>query len=92
MVRIREVIVSAQQEEHIWTGHRVTPEEAEEVCFGDPLAIRGRDGSYAIYGQAEAGRYLIVVLFPRGRGVFSLATARDMTDAERRRYQRSKGR
>lgn len=92
MVRIREIIVSAQQEEHIWTLHRVTPEEAEAVCFNDPLVIRGRDRSYAVYGQSETGRYLIVFLYPRGQGVFSLASARDMTDTERRRYQRSRGR
>jgi uncharacterized protein len=86
MFLIRELIVSAAQEEHIWVEHRVTPEEVEEVCFSDPLVIRGRDGSYAVYGQTEAGRYLIAFLYPRGRGIFSLATAREMEQRERRRY------
>jgi uncharacterized protein len=86
MFLIRELIVSAAQEEHIWVEHRVTPEEVEEVCFSDPLVIRGRDGSYAVYGQTEAGRYLIAFLNPRGRGIFSLATAREMEQRERRRY------
>ena len=45
MFRIRNVIVTPAQEEHIWNGHRVTPEEVEEVCFSEPLVIRGRDGS-----------------------------------------------
>lgn len=89
MVRIREVMVTPQQEEHTWTKHRVTPEEVEEVCFSRPLVIRGRDGSQAVYGQTEAGRYVIVFLYPRGQGVYSLATARDMQEAERRRYERS---
>jgi uncharacterized protein len=89
MLYIREVIIAPQQEEHIWSKHQVTPEEVDEVCFGSPLALRGRDRSYAIYGQSEAGRYLIVFLYPRGRGVYDLATAREMTQTERRRYQRS---
>ena len=87
MFHIREVIVSPRQEEHIWNQHRVTPEEVEEVCFSQPLVIRGRDASFAIYGQTEAGRYLVIFLYPRGRGIYSLATAREMTKAERRRYQ-----
>jgi uncharacterized protein len=89
MFYIREVIVTPAQEEHVWTKHRVTPEEVEEVCFSEkPLALRGRDRSYAVYGLTEAGRYLVAILYPRGRGVFSLATARDMTQGERRRYRR----
>ena len=91
MFRIREVIVSPQQEEHIWVKHRVTPAEVEEVCFSDPWVLRGRDHSYAVYGQTEAGRYLVVFLYPRGRGVYSVATARGMDEAERRRYQGAHG-
>jgi hypothetical protein len=81
VVRIREVLISAEREEHIWTRHQVTPEEVEEVCFSDLLVLRGRDGGYEVYGQAEGGRYLSVFIFPRGQGVFALATARDSTDA-----------
>ncbi len=92
MFRVREVILSPQQEEHIWTEHRVTPEEAEEVCFSDPWVLRGRDRSFAVYGRTEAGRYLVVFLYPRGRGVYSLATARDMDEAEQRRYRSVRGR
>lgn len=92
MFRIRRVLVSPAVEEHIWSKHHVTPEEVEEVCFADPLPLRSRGGGYAIYGQTEAGRYLIVFLYPRGHGVFALASARDMEQRERRRYQRSRGR
>jgi uncharacterized DUF497 family protein len=87
MFHIREVIVTPAQEEHIWGKHRVTKEEAEEVCFSEPLVIRGRDGSYAVYGQTDAGRYLIVYLYPKGQGVYSLATVREMETRERQRYQ-----
>ncbi len=87
MFFIRDVIVTPAQEEHIWSKHRVTTEEVEEICFSQPLVIRGRDGSYAVYGQTDAGRYLIVFLYPKEQGVFSLATAREMETRERRRYQ-----
>lgn len=92
MIHIREIYVSAFVEMHIWTKHCVTPEEVEEVCFSDPLVIRGRNNSYAVYGRTEAGRYLIVFLYPQGRGVFRLASAREMATAEKRRYQRDKER
>lgn len=92
MFRIRELFVSPEQEEHIWIKHRVTPDEVEQVCQECRLALRGRDGSYALYGQTEAGRYLVVFIYPRGRGVFALATAREMTDTERRRIHHRSGR
>ena len=92
MFHIDEVVISAEREEHIWSRPRVTPEEVEEVCYSEPWVLRGRDDSYAVYGQTDAGRYLVVFLYPRGRGVFGLATAREMTRAERQRYQRIRGR
>ncbi len=93
---IRDIRISALVEEHIWTKHHVAPEEVEEVCFSDPLVRRGRDHSYVVYGRTAVGRYLIAFLYPEpegghGGGVFRLATARDMEDVERRRYQQSKG-
>lgn len=92
MFRIRRIIVSPAVEEHIWSKHKVSLEEVEEVCFLSPLPLRGRDGGYAIYGRTEAGRYLIVFLYPRGQGIFALASARGMEEQERRRYQRDRGR
>ncbi len=94
---IRDLRISAFVEEHIWTTHHDVLEDVEEVCFSDPLVRRGRDHSYAVYGRTAAGRYLIAFLYPEpegghaGGGVFRLATARDMGDVERRRYQKSKG-
>ena len=91
-MRISEVIISAETETHIWAKHHVTPEEVEEACAGDPLVLRGREDGYAVYGRTDTGRYLIVFLYPRGQGVFALATARSMEDRERRRYQDAKER
>jgi uncharacterized DUF497 family protein len=91
-VRISELVVSDETETHIWVKHLVTLDEVEEACAADPLVLRGRDGSYAVYGRTDAGRYLMIVLYPRERGAYALATARDMEDRERRRYQKAKGR
>jgi uncharacterized DUF497 family protein len=94
VIHIREVRISAFVQEHIWTKHHVIPEEVEEACCADPFVLRGRERSIVVYGRTEAGRYLVVFLYPHpeGQGIFRLATARDMEQAERRRYQRSKGR
>jgi len=68
----------------------------EEVCFGDPLVLRGRtEGANPVYyvlGQTDAGRYLfcVVIQFPDGKGY--PVTARAMTDRERRRFDRSRNR
>lgn len=48
-----------------------------------------RDPSQIVYvslGRTLAGRYLMVVLIDEGRGVGFPVTARDMNQAERRRY------
>jgi hypothetical protein len=85
--RLRELLISERQEEHIWAKHQVTVGEVDEACRSARLVLRGRDGGYVIYGQAGAGRYLVLFVYPRGSDVFSLATARDVTDTERRRIR-----
>jgi hypothetical protein len=92
MDRIRQLIISPEQEDHIWAKHRVTAEEVDETCASPSFVLRGRAGSFALYGQTDAGRYLVIFLYPRGRGVFSVATARDLTPTERRRVQNQRGR
>ncbi len=87
MLYIEDLIISPEQEEHIWTKHHVTVDEVYEVCASHHVARGFRDDSYGVYGQTDAGRYLIVFLYPRGKGVYSVATARDMKEDERRYYQ-----
>lgn len=79
--------------EHI-AKHNVTPEEVEEVCFGQPLivkskqAAKGANPTYYALGQTETGRYLFImfIYFKQGRAM--VVTARDMDQAERKYYQR----
>jgi len=71
--------------------HRVTPEEVEQTCFGQPFVRRakskGENPVYYILGQTDAGRYLfcVVIQFPDGRGY--PVTARPMPDKEKVRYK-----
>ena len=71
--------------------HAVVPEEVEEVCFGEPLVLRGKsDGKNPVYyalGQSTGGRYLfcVIIAFPDGNGY--PVTARSMTDKEKQRFR-----
>lgn len=73
---------------HIWERHRVTVLEVEEVCYADPWIRRARDDRYTVWGQTDAGRYLIVVVVYLGSGRVGVVTARDMNRAERRLFAR----
>jgi uncharacterized DUF497 family protein len=66
----------------------VEPEEVEEVLEENYLLFRAREGCYGVLGQAASGRYLFIVLVPQGGPRFRVVTARDATDAEKRRYRR----
>lgn len=67
--------------------HNVEPDEAEEAFMGQRLIFRSREGSYVLFGQSAAGRYLIVA-FALKAGIARVITARDMTAAEKKRYRR----
>ena len=89
-VKISELIWPQNRIDHI-AAHGVTPEEVEEVCFGNPLVQRakshGPNPVYYVRGQTDAGRYLfcVIIAFPDGKGY--PVTARAMTEAEKHRYR-----
>jgi uncharacterized DUF497 family protein len=62
--------------------------EVEDVAFGRHATYRVRHDRFALVGQTEAGRYLTVIVAPRTSGVYSLVTAGDAEDSERRLYRR----
>lgn len=68
----------------------MNPEEVEDAAF-DPSSIlfaTSREGErYLVLGVTEAGRYLFVVLEPLSGGRAYPVTAREMTDAEKRRFK-----
>lgn len=63
-----------------------------EACYsGEKHVRRSRDGLYKVFSRTAAGRSLLVVLADIGGGVWRVATARAMTEQERRLYQRERG-
>jgi uncharacterized DUF497 family protein len=88
-MKIRELVWPDDRVEHI-AEHGVHPYKVEEVCFGQPLVLRGKAAGenpvYYVLGQTTSGRGLlcVVIAFPDGRG-YPVA-ARPMTAKEKRRF------
>jgi uncharacterized DUF497 family protein len=88
---IGEVRWDRQSEEHI-RRHNVTIGEVWEALGCQRLLFyRIKSKCYAVLGQTEAGRYLLIILKRVGKATYSLVTARDMQDRERKRYRKSLG-
>ena len=95
-MRIERLDWRHDREEHI-ARHGVSREEVEEAVFGDRAGMLLRRGTaqrnpdetvYQHLGRTEAGRYLFTALLYVGGGEAIPLTARDMSDAERRRCKR----
>ncbi|MEK7382941.1 MAG: BrnT family toxin [Elusimicrobiota bacterium] len=88
-MRVDVLRCDEETELHIWSRHQATPREVEEAVFHAGLTLRGRGkGVYEVYGRTEAGRFLMVAVRHLGRGEARVITARDMSHAERRRYEK----
>jgi len=75
-----------------WETHDVSESECEQLFFNRPVIVR-RDGDHSksearfyVLGRTDASRFLFAVFTIRGDKV-RMISARDMTHAERRRYQ-----
>jgi hypothetical protein len=76
--------------------HQVYTDEVEDVLFDKPFVrqiekgrIKGED-LYVAYGQTESGRYLVVFFVNKHRHATLPISARDMTQSEKRYYERQK--
>ena len=83
-----EVVYSPAVLDKLHAKHGVEECEVDEALFGHTHVRRGRSGLYQVYGRTDAGRYLFVAVRDLGGGRARVATARDMTEQERRRYGR----
>ena len=89
MLRIESLEIDDNILEKIECDHDVRFEEVEEVCLSEQRHVRrGKEGFYKVFGQTEAGRYILAVLVDKGGGDWKVATARPMTDAEKRLYKK----
>ena len=92
MPRIEAIEIDDHILDKIESQHGVELYQAEVVCYSeDSHFLRGREGLLKVFGQTDAGRYLLVVLADRGAGLWKIVTARDMTLTERRLYRRALG-
>jgi hypothetical protein len=86
-IRITETAWDERSVRHI-ARHHVTVKEVEEVCFHSKSFVFRRGERYIILGRTEAGRYLFVAVDRVERYKGKVITAREMDDAERRRYRK----
>jgi uncharacterized DUF497 family protein len=76
-----------------WERHRVTPEEAEDIFFQDPLIVRSdkghssREKRYQALGHTSRGRQLLVAFTIR-RKLIRVISVRDMNRIEVEAYHR----
>jgi len=90
--RIESLEIDDHILEKIESKHCISFAEVEEACLSDRRHVRrGREGLYKVFSQAAAGRYLLVVLVDLGGVNWRVATAREMTDSEKRLYARATG-
>ena len=93
-MRLYEVIWKDRFVDKIKAKHGVSTDEVEEILFGGPHVRRAQKGHikgedlYAAYGQTSGGRYLIVLFIRKEQTAALPVSARDMTDSERRYYER----
>jgi uncharacterized DUF497 family protein len=75
-----------------WASHGVTPEEAEEIFFHEPLVVRtdvrqrGAEKRYYALGQTNSGR-LLFVAFTIRRKLIRVISSRDMNRNETEVYR-----
>ncbi len=74
-----------------WKRHGISPEEAEDVFFNEPLVVRSdsqhskREKRYYALGRTDADRYLFVAFTIRG-SLVRVISVRDMNRRERSAY------
>ncbi len=90
----KDIIWLSEIVEKLRDKHSVEQAEVEQIFARNPRYFRGPKGKrrgenvYYAFGQTEAGRYLVVVYIKKQDGRVLILSARNMTEKERRRYQR----
>lgn len=94
--RIRGIIYPREVEEKNFRKHSVTREQVRQLFRASPLfwyqekgRRRGED-LYCAAGQLTSGRHLIAFFVHKNSGAALVLSVRDMTEAERKRYEATK--
>lgn len=95
-MNLHTVIWKDQFVEKLAVKHGVEIDEVEQVLFSNPHVrlfekghIKG-ENLYAAFGQTQTGRYLIVFFVLKQRTSALPISARDMTQPERKYYDKQK--
>jgi uncharacterized DUF497 family protein len=92
MLRIESLEIDDHILDKIESKHGISFDEVEEACLSEKRHVRrSREGLYKLFSQTTAGRYVLVVLANLGRGCWKIVTVREMTDNERRLYNKAIG-
>ncbi len=93
-MQLHEIIWKDRFIEKLEAKHGMSTDEVEQILFGKTHVRRAQKGRikgedlYAAYGQTEGGRYLIVFFIRKEQTAALPISARDMTDSERKYYER----
>ena len=87
-MRVNVLIWNHRNLDHI-ARHGVEKEEVEEVIARFHGVRKVWKGRYAIRGQTDSGRYLMIILDALGEGRAYVVTAREMTENEKGQFRRS---
>ena len=92
MLRIESLEIDDHVLDKIESKHGIAFREVEEACLSEKRHVRrSMGGLHKLFSQTVAGRYVLVVLAKLGRGDWKVVTAREMTDNERRLYNKAIG-
>ena len=81
--------------EHIESRHKVSLEEVEDVFYDKPIIPISNSQSnnplrYLAFGQTDEGRYLMAVFIKTPDGNIKPFSAREMTAAEKRDFNKNR--
>lgn len=86
MVDVRHLVWDPRNVTHI-ARHGVTPQEVQDVCFGDHVSVASYLGREVVTGLASSGRFITAVVEAVGEtGNYYTVSARPASRKERRYY------
>jgi uncharacterized DUF497 family protein len=92
-MRIESILWLEEILEKLWRKHQVDEHEVVEVLQNRPRfrfverGLREGEDVYVAAGRTDAGRFLLVFFVLKTSGEALILSARDMSPAERRRYE-----
>jgi uncharacterized DUF497 family protein len=93
-MRIKDLLLKGYVIDKLTWKHNISELELRQVFNNEPKIRRIEKGKikgedlYVALGRTDAGRYLVVFFIMKTSKEALIVTARDMTEKERRRYEK----